>query len=477
MIPPAVIYSHGMNHALLSQTIQDLHEDSRILEYLQRDYAQKIKRNRIKNLTENIEQEMQAVGMQIGQFKKSLRTIDELSLPHTLTIKQDIIARLHRVSGFIGQAVTTTHWQSPAADQSVIDSVGTRKGKILAHFNDYTRDQHALGVAFEKQYRAAYIPLPYTIPVFAFATVSGMAAMITAALFVQGLSPQDAHILIGKSCYFETKQLLQKMFGKRAHEVDATDNTALQAAINRYQPSAVFVDTIGNEPAMTVIDIPKLIEQLRTATNQKLFLIVDTSTTSFMTKCIHGVTLPKNITLLGVESQNKFLQFGLDRVTAGVVWGTGFISQQLHDYRDHAGLNCPDSTIATLPTPNRAIATIHIRRIERNTKHIVERFSNHAKKNIMMIYPTGLGFSGGYCILYWKTTLLRSYKRYIERVMAHAKKSNYPLVHGTSFGFTTTRIYTVAMHTHYERPFLRIAPGTETAIESEKLAELFLKCL
>jgi hypothetical protein len=61
--------------------------------------------------------------------------------------------------------------------------------------------------------------------------------------------------------------------------------------------------------------------------------------------------------------------------------------------------------------------------------------------------------------------------------MSAAKKSSIPLVHGTSFGLSTTRIYTVASHTFYERPFLRIAAGSETYLQILKLGELVGKYL
>jgi len=337
---------------------------------------------------------------------------------------------------------------------------------------------YGINSEFEKAYRKQYVPIPHTIPVFTFATSSGMAAMTTAALFIQGETPNDGTILMGKSCYFETKQLINKLFGHRVHEVDLSDTELTRDTCNKYKPVAIFADTLGNEPSMRQVEVSDLVHLASGATRDRVFIVCDPSANTLSATYIKGFTLPKNITLIGIESQNKLLQYGLDRVCAGIVWGTGYISQKLYDYRDHAGTICPDSTIATLPTPNREMAKLYTKRLVRNTEELVSYLRNNAKiktKQIHVIYP--VKSQGVYLILHWRQSLLHSYNRYIHQVVAAAKKSNIQIVHGTSFGLQTTRIYTVAMHTQYSHSFLRISLGSETASQIQTLGELLTKYL
>ena len=474
---------------LLAQTILDLREDVKIFTYIAHDCRRKLiessvthhkvaQKNLLENTSDFVEQQLRQIQHTIEEFHKTIRAADYNTLPNIYEQKQHIIASLHHVAGLVGYAVTMSHWQSPAIDSAHIDNVGSLKGKILAHFNDYTRDMHVLGVEFEKAYRDQYIPIPHTIPVFTFATSSGMAAMTTAALFIQGETPNDGIILMGKSCYFETKQLVNKLFGHRVHEVDLSDAELARDACNKYKPAAIFADTLGNEPSMRQVEISDLVRLASGTTRDRVFIICDPSANTLSATYIKGFTLPKNITLVGVESQNKLLQFGLDRVCAGVVWGTGYVSQKLYDYRDHAGTICPDSTIATLPTPNREMAKLYTKRLVRNTQELVLQLRNNTKvkaKKINIIYPSNS--HGVYFILHWRQSLLHSYNRYIHQVIANAKKSNIEIVHGTSFGLHTTRIYTVAMHTQYSHAFLRIAAGSETISQIHALGELLIKYL
>ena len=474
---------------ILAQTKQDLYDDAKIFIYIAQDMRRKLVESSIsihritdkKVLEKTIkfaEVELQEIQRAVVQFQQSIRHTTETTLSEIYTQKQHLTQSLHHIAGLIGQTITMSHWQSPAINSAIVDNAGSQKGKILAHFNVYTRDMQVMGVEYEKAYRDQYISIPHTIPVFTFATSSGMAAMTTAALFIQGEASHERNILVASSCYFETKQLLQKLFGERVREVDLSDTKLAYEACDRFKPVAIFADTIGNEPSMRVIEISELIKVASSTLHERVFIVCDPSANTLNATYIDGFALPKNVALIGVESQNKLLQFGLDRVCAGIVWGTGYISQKLYDYRDHAGTICPDSTIATLPTPNRAMAKLYTKRLIRNTTLLVSILEKNPKiraQKIHLIYPKNA--QGVYFILHWKQSLLHSYNRYIHQVLISAKKLHISLVHGTSFGLGTTRIYTVAMHTQYTRPFLRIALGSETVAQVLALGDLFTKNL
>lgn len=469
-----------------AKTIGDLMIDSSVFYGILKDCTKKLKHvhrmeNNVAPIYKNVHDLLHQLELRtddwVAEIKKAQSSVDISSLYEK---KNELVRAIHECIGIVGQAWVSSHWQSPSIDQSVVDASGNIRGKIIAHFNDYTRDQHVLGVEFEKMYRKEYVRVPRTIPVYTYATVSGMAAMTTAALMILGETPRHAPILLGASCYFETKQLIKKMFGARVHEENLTNHEAVSRYIREYAPAAVFADTIGNEPGMHIVEGPSLIRQMSVSNAQKKYVVLDLSASAFMRAPMSGISLPKGLMLIGVESQNKLLQFGFDRVTAGVVWGTGFDAMLLYDYRDHAGTICPDASVATLPTPSARLASIHTHRIERNTKMLVAFLRRDPRLNAKLaqvVYPSLRGFCGVYCMLYWQERPLRTFDGYIHRVMKHAKHKKIPLVHGTSFGFHTTRLYTVAKNTHYERPFLRISPGTETEEQILQIAQLLADAL
>lgn len=446
---------------LIYQSKRDLLEDIQIIYFLLKDYKKKVAPCDKKiEIISALQKALDLIGKDTFALKKEiLRIRDESSLKSCIEKRRAIHASLHAVAGFVGQAVVSTHWQSPAADQVVVDNVGTLKGKIKATINDYTRDQHILGNAFEEKYRNELVPIPNIIPAFAYATSSGMAAMTTAALFILGETKEGSIILLGKSCYFETKQLIHKMFGSRVVEIDASDKHALVEAIRGCKPSAIFIDVLGNEPNMTVIDPRVVIDCVTRASKSLVHIVIDISARTSLPLLISSFIMPKHVSIIGVESLNKLFQFGLDRVTAGVVWGTGYKALRLHEYKDHGGMTCPDRTIATLPTPNAKMVSLYMNRIERNNAILSESVLGKSARAPYVIYSLPKASR-------W------TYSRYVARMMKHAKMKNIPLVHGTSFGLATSRVYAVAMHTQYEKPFMRIAAGAETLWEIEWLKKI-----
>ena len=442
---------------LIYESLVDLLQDCQIFDFLIRDYQNKLKTAQSSTIVVLLRDDLRQLkdeNLALGNEIKKIT--DEQSLCSCIGKKRSLFSRLHELAGLVGSAVVMTHWQSPASEQVIVDNVGSLKGKIKATINDYTRDQHVLGNAFEEIYRKQLIPIRRTIPLFAYAVSSGMAAMTTAALFVLGETQKESCILLGKSCYFETKQLVRKMFGDRIKEIDVSSMSELSESIRLHAPSAIFIDLIGNEPEMTVINVQSVIACIKNISRQHIHLVVDISARTSLKLLISSFIMPKNVSIIGVESLNKLLQFGLDRVTAGVVWGTGFKAMKLYDYRDHAGTNCPDSTIATLPTPNKKFVSLYMKRIIRNNASLGNRLNGNNKR-------------GPFIILTLKNNTKRNLNNFVSRVLRIAKKRSIPLVFGTSFGLATTRVYVIAMHTQYEKPFLRICAGTETAWEIDRL--------
>ena len=447
---------------LIYESLVDLLQDCQIFDFLIRDYQNKLKTAQSSTIVVLLRDDLRQLkdeNLALGNEVKKIT--DEQSLCSCIEKKRSIFSRLHELAGLVGAAVVMTHWQSPASEQVIVDNVGTLKGKIKATINDYTRDQHVLGNAFEQIYRKQLIPIRRTIPVFAYATSSGMAAVTTAALFILGETKKESTVLLGKSCYFETKQLVRKIFGDRIKEIDVSSMSELSESIRLHVPSAIFIDLIGNEPEMTVINVQSVIDCIKNISRQHVHLVVDISARTSLKLLISSFIMPKNVSIIGIESLNKLMQFGLDRVTAGVVWGTGFRSMRLYDYRDHAGTNCPDATIATLPTPNKKMISLYMRRIIRNNMRIGESIQAKHENGPYSIFTPVCAEKG-------------KYTQCVSRVMRQARRNNIPLVNGTSFGLQTTRVYAVAMHTQYEKPFLRISAGMETLWEIERLKKILV---
>ena len=68
-------------------------------------------------------------------------------------------------------------------------------------------------------------------------------------------------------------------------------------------------------------------------------------------------------------------------------------------------------------------------------------------------------------------------RRLQGQLLDRAVTLNCPLVAGTSFGFCISRLYLTAATTRYGKPFLRLSPGTESALATERLKSVIASAL
>ncbi len=485
-----------------TQTRKDLICDFNLLEYLFSDAAEKLETYRdelnlhrkdilgetaknCKMIVETLHIQLDEIASDMSRLKKNVQS-GEVADRVLIDGKRSCFDRLRSLVGVLGAAVTATHWQSPSYSASVCNQAGTQAGGVVANDNDYKRDQHMNEWALETALKKEYFQTPFFIPRYLFVTASGMAAYSVAASYALETIPKDSTVLMGQGVYFENKEMLTSMFGERIVEVNEFDTKHIIAEINTRQPGAVFLDTLGNDPTVAVPDTSVIISHLAHSYKKPCKLILDNSGLSVSYNPLKGLMkLRPSLEIIGVESLNKYAQFGLDRVTGGVVWGTGFRGIFLYDYRRRLGVNISDVSSVAFPKPNRKELTGYLARLERNAMYVANVLSQTAVKQrlpITLVYPglpmypgyrwtKNMPFHGSFCMVQYRDEkkALRWYRKVFDASMTIARRENIPFIGGTSFGLPVTRMYIVGKRSKFVRPFLRISAGSETSAEIERI--------
>lgn len=392
--------------------------------------------------------------------------------------------------GLLGSLLTMTDWQSPSYESSGLSQAGIQTGTIRATINDYKRDQHRDALALEQAYKKAYVDAPIKFPIQPLATASGMAAFTTILTFLMVEKKISDTVIMGRASYFQNKELVRRMFG-RVIEVDEHDTQTFLKAIDTYKPQAVFLDTLGNMEDMTVPDTHAIIKHLA-KNKQETYLILDNSCLSLMYQPLVKAPWKSNLHIIVFESLNKFHQFGMDRVTGGMITAVGRDALKLFDWRVHAGTNISDASAHSIPTPNRQTLRNRMRHIGENTLHLATALQTYIEahpntKLAHVVYPglpnhpdhawsKSLPFHGAFFVLAFKPQYqsIAVYKRFVKLAIAAAKKQHSTLVGGTSFGLDTTRIYLTAVRASTTTPFIRIAPGIESKKELDMIAQALI---
>lgn len=500
---------------ILQESILDLQNDCRELRYLISDATAKIRTylrgiNRIKKhvmpvTLSHIQKETEYfmhvyMGLEEAVWKlqnvlKGADSPTDIVNNADTSIKQTReILRTHQA--LLGALITGADWQSPSITHSQSSQAGVQEGKIYATINDYKRDQHWNAQAYEEAFKSNLIDGFIKLPIHAYATSSGMAAFTTILTYLFYEGKLRGTVIVGKSLYFECKTLITKIPGITVIEVDETDTSAVIHAVEVYTPSALFFDSLANMPSIAVADLTTLLTYLTAHIQRETVLIIDNTCQS-----VYFQPFPKlfgtfsKLSLIVFESLNKYHQYGMDRVTGGIIWAYGGDTGKLFEYRDHLGTNIPDASVAALPTPNRVLLTRKLKRHGRNAQILADSLTAHIRDNPnipirAIIYP-GLSshpsytwtkdapFNGSYITLAFtkKTQTIHAYKRFVAHVLRTAKSKHINIISGTSFGLNTTRVYVTAVRSTPHTPFVRISAGTEHRGAIESIADIFVQSI
>ncbi len=358
-------------------------------------------------------------------------------------------------------------WQSPAYSSSIANEAGRRQGKIVANINDYTRDQHDLSADYEARFAREYLPSIGLVKPSAYVTGSGMAALTTAIFALQRVYGSSITVMVGRHCYYQNIERIMGIF-ENVILFDETNQSEWEELILVKKPRAIFVDTMCNESNLTVPPIKFMSDYVKRVARDKTYLVIDNSmlATGYPWKDILKLNRGK-LEIVGWESLNKYYQFGMDRVTGGVVWGTGKVGQQLFSARMHAGTIMSDFAVSMLPTPNKKIMKIYLERIERN-RRLTKVLLGQMAREAVSTYP----FGGAQLVI--DVPGRHGYGYYLaltNKIVLRARKLGVQMSAGTSFGMPHSRIYLTARKTGYAQMFIRISVGIEEEREIVCIAE------
>lgn len=379
---------------------------------------------------------------------------------------------------------TATEWQSPSFRHSQDPQAGVLTGKITGNITDYTRDQLIRGNSYQKQFAKEFIGSWRGMPIQVLLTQSGMAALTTIITFLRRKHQFTRPVILGRNSYFQNKELIYSATHQPIIEVDEHDTKNICQKIKTENPSVIFIDSLCNALPLSVPDLQTIANYLIKTQKQETYLVIDNTGLATGLGPLSLISpLRGKIKLLVFESLNKYYQYGTDRTIGGFCWGLPQDASKLFYSRLHAGTIMSDVATAMLPTPNKQQLNKRLAILQRNALALANALMPYGA-----IYP-GLSnhpayaylrqrtFSGSNVTLKLNNQRVRHYKSLVAQIFKLARQRKIPLIQGTSFGLSTTRIYITAMHTDFAEPFIRISVGTETETEMKAICRLFIDVL
>jgi cystathionine beta-lyase/cystathionine gamma-synthase len=491
------------------QSFQDISDDAKELQYLITTNLERITKARedITSKEKHIPKDVLAdAQLLLSNLAKKLKTYsyeavklgeiaEEMNNLEDLLRKRDSLYNLIRIGqAVMGAVVSATDWQSPSFLFSLYSQAGRQTGNIKGTINDYKRDQHIDQKVYEERFLKEYMDVFMKSALQVYAVNSGMAALSTILTFINSEKHDSNAVFLGKGSYFENKSLIKSFYHDNTIEFNETDIDKFSQLFRRHRPSVILFDSLSNNSDITIADTHAILTFLAKNVKKDTFVVIDNTGLSFFLQPL-SLALYKNIhiRLIVFESLNKYHQFGMDRVTGGIIWSWGKNTGKLYDARDHAGTNISDNNLLSLPFPNRKVLEKRMMRQSRNAGVLASSLSEYvtnftASPPFQGIQYPGLPTHKGYSLLksksffgsYFVISLkkryqkISTYQRFVNAVIKEAKRQRVQIVSGTSFGMNTSRIYLTALRATPTEPFIRFASGTETLSEVEKIQDVLL---
>jgi len=308
-------------------------------------------------------------------------------------------------------------------------------------------------------------------------TSSGMTAyaLIEAYLLREVLQPHD-RILLHPSVYFETRQQIMSLPHVATCTATGGSRGEMLAAIAACQPKVVFVDPMSNAADFRSIDMLRLLREADQVCEAKTWFVVDSTLLSGGFDPFAG-TPRRNIRVLYYESGCKYLQFGMDLGSAGLVVVQATLTERFEQLR--RGIGAIASEALVLPRASRTAYLTYLR-LQTACAHVVSQAVAAASPVtqpclIRAVFPGQVSHPdhketkhyahlGGVLVFRFTDAQLnrrQPLEKFINLLIGRARAANLALTAGVSFGFCVPRIGAAWSSYDADEAFLRLSAGID----------------
>ncbi len=385
-----------------------------------------------------------------------------------------------------GTTMCLSDWQSPSYLQSVPMGNNRLSEGTSEHAWNYKRDGHLDALDYERAFIQEYAEHLQSQRLNSYLANSHMAALTTVLQWLAHEVELGKDALVLHPVQLETLKLTQAFF-PNAQELKASGCDEILAYLRKENPTLLLCEAINNTQEIVASKISVALKWACNEATQPIALVLDTSSLPvalFPERMLSD--LPEHVSVLFVEDLVRHHQFGLDTVSGGMI--VADMSCELQESfrlsRARIGTNVTDTSVGSLPKPNRQRLLSRLCRHSNNVKMLSTQLEAAANQPAAVIRSVSwLDCGSNVCPSFHGSALtvrlhrafrsVNYYRQFCARLIESAKAQNLHLSSRPDFGFDATSICVTMPGDMTAEPCLTIAVGTETSAEVESLIELF----
>jgi cystathionine gamma-synthase len=262
------------------------------------------------------------------------------------------------------------------------------------------------------------------------------------------------------------------------------------AAIAACRPKIVFVDPLSNAADFRTIDMLRLLREADQICDADTWFVVDSTLLSGGFDPFAGAPR-RRVRVLYYESGCKYLQFGMDLGSAGLVVVPASLAVRFEQLRRGIGAIASESLI--LPRASRAAYLTYLR-LQTTCAHIVAQAVAAASPPtetcpIRAVFPADASHPdhlearpyahlGGVLVFRFADAKLnrrQPLEEFIDLLIGRARAAHLALTSGVSFGFSVPRIGAAWSSYDADEAFLRLSAGIDRDLAAA-LGQLIAGC-
>lgn len=411
--------------------------------------------------------------------EEARRLLDSPQMSGAATLRESTLRSAYRLAAALDNLAA---WTAPATEESA--SLNSYPAAASRDHVSYAR----YGCPETTAQELVYSQMLGFDPVAArlLLTSSGMAAysLIENYLLRDVVRPGD-RVLLHPGVYFETQLQLRALPFLDVRTARGSGRSDILQAIAERRPKVVFVDPLTNTMEFRAIDMLRLLNEADRILTQETWFVIDGTLLSGSFDPF-ALNQRRHVRVLYYESGCKYLQFGMDLGSAGVVVVEACLAERLLQLR--RGVGAIASETLALPRTSRAaylsylsaqtacaLATAAAVNAFKSGRQHARIHASHPRLPSHPDYDEVRGHShlGGVFVLRFSRESLNrrvALEAFIETLMEKARLRKLPLTSGVSFGFRVPRIGAAWSSFAADHAFLRVSAG----IDSENAGELGL---
>src|SRR5712672_2059036 len=256
---------------LLASACSELADDLRELAWIAGDQAGRAYAARGGPVLGDLRREALDDGCELESLALGLADDGSGRALRSASARRVVLARAVRErQAVLAGALVAASWQSPSIRHAHCSQAGPAEGRVTAHRDDYARDRHPAGIAYERALATTRSPGHAAL-----LTNCGMSAVVVALAHLERAGALHDGVLLGASTYHETRDLVLRAAPHAVGIAEHPDAT-FAAAIQRRRPACVVLDAVATEHGAAVPDLAGIAGTLASA-RPGAWLVVDTT--------------------------------------------------------------------------------------------------------------------------------------------------------------------------------------------------------